>query len=93
MRSYLREKYNDPDQRKHLGKKELKFISAYKDPKETIAAAPIIKNTIPIPTFDPPKRDPEMERLEQNFKRIFEDAEREKQKNRTSGLAGLLGIE
>lgn len=79
--------------KKTFRQKELKFISAYKDPKETIAAAPIIKNTIPIPTFDPPKRDPEMERLEQNFKRIFEDAEREKQKNRTSGLAGLLGIE
>ena len=33
MRSYLRDKYNDKDQRKYLSKKELKFISAYNEPK------------------------------------------------------------
>jgi hypothetical protein len=94
MRSYLREKYNDPDQRKHLGKKELRFISAYKDPKETIAKAPITTPSV-IPTFNPiqvPEPDPRSLELERRYRQIVEEGEREKQRNRTSGLAGLLGI-
>ena len=43
MRSYLRDKYNDKDQRKYLSKKE-KFTSAYNEPK----AEPILNTNFKI---------------------------------------------
>jgi len=90
MREYLREKYNDKDQRKYLTKKELKFISAYNEPKKVEQP---LTNILPV--FDPPKPiqpDPETLRLEQRYKQILEESEREKRRNQTTGLAGLLGI-
>ena len=48
-----------------------------------------------MPVFDPPKPiqpDPETLRLEQRYKQILEESEREKRRNQTTGLAGLLGI-
>ena len=90
MREYLREKNKDPSQRKYLTKKELKFISAYNEPTK---AAPIIPIT-PLPRFDPPKpRDPQMIEAERRFKQMLEESKREKELNRRTGLAGLLGIE
>ena len=92
MRSYLRDKYNDKDQRKYLSKKELKFISAYNEPK----AEPILNTNFkisPLPVFQPPKQTPEMIEAERRYKAILEESEREKQRNRSTGLAGLLGLE
>ena len=90
MREYLREKNKDPSQRKYLTKKELKFISAYNEPTK---AAPIIPIT-PLPRFDPPKpRDPQMIEAERRFKQMLEESKREKELNRRTGLAGLLGLE
>ena len=73
MRSYLRDKYNDKDQRKYLSKKELKFISAYNEPK----AEPILNTNFkisPLPVFQPPKQNPEMLKLKEDTKQFLKRA-------------------
>ena len=46
-----------------------------------------------VPVFQPPKQNPEMIEAERRYKAILEESEREKQRNRSTGLAGLLGLE
>ena len=63
----------------HLIQKELKFISAYNEPKKVEQP---LTNILPV--FDPPKPiqpDPETLRLEQRYKQILEESEREKRRN------------
>ena len=43
--------------------------------------------------LQPPKQNPEMIEAERRYKAILEESEREKQRNRSTGLAGLLGLE
>ena len=71
---------------------KLKFISTYNEPK----AEPILNTNFkisPLPVFQPPKQNPEMIEAERRYKAILEESEREKQRNRSTGLAGLLGLE
>ena len=60
--------------------------------KKKITAAPVIIDFKPIVMPPPPaKRDPEMDRIENNFNKMVRDNENEKRRNNNTGLAGLLG--
>ena len=64
--------------------------------KTTFIGHPFINTNFkisPLPVFQPPKQNPEMIEAERRYKAILEESEREKQRNRSTGLAGLLGLE
>ena len=74
-----------------LTDKELKMIGKYKSKAPKVELPKI--DPMPITFNRPitPTPDPETERLKQNYLRILEEDRKEKIKNATTGLAGLLG--
>ena len=74
-----------------LTDKELKMIGKYKSkaPKVELPKVEPMPITFNRPT--PPTPDPETERLKQNYLRTLEETRKEKIRNATTGLAGLLG--
>ena len=74
-----------------LTDQELKMIGKYKSkaPKVELPKIDPVPMTFIKPIQQTP--DPETERLKQNYLRILEEDRKEKIKNATTGLAGLLG--
>ena len=86
-RKTLLKEYNNPKNKKYLGKKELKLINQDK-PVEPIK---IEIKPIPIPKFEPAPTDPQMAEAERRFNQIVEETKQEKIRNATTGIGGLLG--
>ena len=89
IRQILKDNYkNNPTL---LTDKELKMIGKYKSkaPKVELPKIDPVPMTFIKPIQQTP--DPETERLKQNYLRILEEDRKEKIKNATTGLAGLLG--
>ena len=89
IRDVLKKSYNSNPA--SLTDKELKMIGKYKSkaPKVELPKVEPMPITFNRPTIPTP--DPETERLKQNYLRTLEETRKEKIRNATTGLAGLLG--
>ena len=89
IRDVLKKSYNSNPA--SLTDKELKMIGKFKSkaPKVELPKVEPMPITFNRPTIPTP--DPETERLKQNYLRTLEETRKEKIRNATTGLAGLLG--
>ena len=74
-----------------LTDKELKMIGKYKSKAPKVELPKVEPMPITFNRPITPTPDPETERLKQNYLRTLEETRKEKIRNATTGLAGLLG--
>ena len=89
IRQILKDNYkNNPTL---LTDKELKMIGKYKSKAPKVELPKVEPMPITFNRPITPTPDPETERLKQNYLRTLEETRKEKIRNATTGLAGLLG--